>query len=328
VTPVFDSDGGCSGFATLMLDMTGAHLAFKELSDRERNLRSVLDGVHDYAIVSLAANGAVTSWNAGAQNIFGYTALEIMGVNFSVLYPAEDVRTGAPAAELLAATVSGSTQSEQTLVRKDGTPFLASGRLRALERDRGGEVRGFVNVLSDITERAAANLDLQRRADCDELTQLPNRRIFYENVRGAIVSIRRRSTDLFAVLFIDIDHFKRLNDALGHIIADRLLTEIARRLEHCVRAADTVARLGGDEFGVLIAGIRDISDAHDTAGRIEAEMRGPLTIEGKIIVFSVSIGIALGKPGYERPEDILHDADTAMYEAKRSGRGRSAVFRS
>jgi diguanylate cyclase (GGDEF)-like protein len=212
------------------------------------------------------------------------------------------------------------------LVRKDGTTFLASEAIRELAGGADGEPRGFVNVLHDISARAAADRDLYRRAHFDELTQLPNRRMFYERLQRAIALMKVRSSQPMAVLFADVDHFKSVNDEFGHIAADRILAAIARRLERCFRPEDIVARIGGDEFGILIDRLHHTADASEAAERIRLEMRKPVNVDGMDILLTVSVGIAIGSPRHDRPEDILRDADTAMYAAKTAGRARAALF--
>jgi diguanylate cyclase (GGDEF)-like protein len=183
-----------------------------------------------------------------------------------------------------------------------------------------------VHVAHDITARNRITQEIRRKASIDALTELPNRTAFLEHLNRALAAIKRRSSNLFAVLFIDLDHFKEVNDTFGHTVADRLLEITARRLERCARADDIVARLGGDEFAVLLNGINGISDASDAADRISAEMRNPAPIDARTVRATVSVGIALGSPRYNRAEDVLRDADAAMYVAKAGGRGRSRVY--
>jgi diguanylate cyclase (GGDEF)-like protein/PAS domain S-box-containing protein len=321
-----DAAGGLLGFTKLVRDFTSVYLAREKLSDSEQRLRLIFESVHDYAIFSIAVDGTVTSWNAGAQKVFGFTASEMMGRNYSALFSAADVVCGVPEKELHEAATNGFVNEERWLVRQDGSAFLASGILRQLQPGPVGELRGFVSVTHDVTERDAVAQDLRRRAQYDELTGLANRRRFYEHLQRAISSMKRRSPNRFAVLFIDVDKFKHVNDEFGHIIADKLLAATARRLEKCVRSEDIVARIGGDEFAILLNGINGVADANDAAHRIGMNMREPVTIDERDVQATVSIGIAMGNHRYDRPEDILRDADTAMYAAKTEGRARSVLF--
>ncbi|HZH29614.1 MAG TPA: EAL domain-containing protein [Pyrinomonadaceae bacterium] len=160
----------------------------------------------------------------------------------------------------------------------------------------------------------------------DTLTGLPNRLLFTDHLRLAIERTRRDANYAFAVLFLDADRFKNINDSLGHTYGDQLLTEIAERLRSCTRQLDTVARFGGDEFALLLDGIGEPEDAVRVAQKIQEELLVPFDLNGHEAFTSVSIGIALSGVGYNHPEDLLRDADTAMYRAKDSGKARHEVF--
>ena len=192
--------------------------------------------------------------------------------------------------------------------------------------DENGEITHAVVVSRDITERKQIEEQLFHRAFHDTLTNLPNRILFMEQLGGALNQAKWEENYLFAVLFIDLDRFKNINDSLGHMIGDQLLIKIARRLEICVRPQDTVARLGGDEFTILLDNIRDIDEAQQVAERIKNELAKPIDLQGHVIFTTASIGITANIRKYERPEDLLRDADIAMYEAKSEGKARHALF--
>ncbi|HEX8686580.1 MAG TPA: diguanylate cyclase, partial [Pyrinomonadaceae bacterium] len=160
----------------------------------------------------------------------------------------------------------------------------------------------------------------------DALTGLPNRTLLTNHLKLAVEHAKRRPGYLFAVLFLDLDRFKVVNDSLGHVAGDHLLVQLARRLEECIRGADTVARLGGDEFAILLSDIEDYSDAARVAERIHAELARPFHLGGQEVYTSASIGITLSATGYEDPESILRDADTVMYRAKANGKARHELF--
>ncbi len=183
-----------------------------------------------------------------------------------------------------------------------------------------------VAVISDISELKRSEERLVHNAFHDALTDLPNRALFFDRLTHAVDRAKRRRDYAFAVLFLDLDRFKVVNDSLGHRVGDQLLIGIARRLEACLRPGDTVARLGGDEFTVLLEDVKGVSDATRVAERIQSALRVPFVLGGHEAFTSASMGIALSTTGYAEPEDFLRDADLAMYRAKATGRARYEVF--
>jgi diguanylate cyclase (GGDEF)-like protein/PAS domain S-box-containing protein len=178
----------------------------------------------------------------------------------------------------------------------------------------------------DVTERRRAEEQLLHEAFHDSLTGLPNRALFIDHLKLAVNHCRRRPGYLFAVLFIDLDRFKVINDSLGHMVGDELLVTIARRLEICLREGDTIARLGGDEFTILLDGIKDYGDAQRVAERVQEVLEQPFGLAGRELFVTASVGIKYSGDGDEQPEDILRDADTAMYCAKALGKAQYQVF--
>lgn len=178
----------------------------------------------------------------------------------------------------------------------------------------------------DITQRRRAEEQLIHDAFHDSLTGLPNRALFLDHLQLAINHRRRRNGYLFAVLFIDLDRFKVVNDSLGHMVGDEFLIAIARRLEVCLRDGDTIARLGGDEFTILLDGIKDHSDAQRVAERVQEVLEQPFGLAGRELFITASVGIKYSGDGDEQPEDLLRDADTAMYSAKARGKAQYQVF--
>ena len=178
----------------------------------------------------------------------------------------------------------------------------------------------------EITERKAAEHQLVERAFHDSLTGLANRSLFMVHLARAHGRARRRPAEGFAVLMIDVDRFKVINDSLGHLAGDAFLTVLAGRLAECVREVDTVARLGGDEFAILLDGLNELKDATRWTERLLGALNTPFNIEGKEVFASLSIGITMMNEHYAHPEDLLRDADAAMYRAKTGGRGRYQVF--
>ena len=189
---------------------------------------------------------------------------------------------------------------------------------------RHGEVR--LLVARDITERKALEERLQYQVFHDPLTDLPNRVFFSDRLEHALVDSEQEEKSRVAVLFLDLDNFKYVNDSLGHDVGDRLLIAAARRLEGCVKPTDIVARLGGDEFTILLDGVADMGEAKRIAGRVIGAFEEPFDLAGQEVFAGASVGIAIGKKSPERPGDLLRRADLALYKAKRSGKARYEIF--
>jgi len=211
---------------------------------------------------------------------------------------------------------------------------LAERARAELERERAEQAERHVQELNRYIaeqERISRALEdtkehFRHAAFHDSLTGLPNRLMFSELLKVEIESAKHRPEYLFTVLFLDLDRFKNINDSLGHTHGDLLLVAFAQRLEGCLRPMDTLARFGGDEFAILLSNIDDPSDAIRVAERIQQELTAPFELDKNSAFTTASIGIALSSTGYERPEDILRDADTAMYRAKENGKARYEMF--
>jgi diguanylate cyclase (GGDEF)-like protein len=211
---------------------------------------------------------------------------------------------------------------------------LAERARAELEHERAEQAERHVQELNSYImeqERISRVLEetkehFRHAAFHDSLTGLPNRLMFAELLKAEIESAKHRHDHIFSVLFLDLDRFKNINDSLGHTHGDLLLVAFAQRLECCLRPTDSLARFGGDEFAILLSGIKDASDAIRVAERIQQELTVPFELDKNSAFTTTSIGIALSTTGYERPEDILRDADTAMYRAKENGKARYEMF--
>ncbi len=189
-----------------------------------------------------------------------------------------------------------------------------------------GALESFIGIFRDITSYKVSEDRLKHDALHDELTGLPNRSLFMDRLQHALHRAKRRSKYQFAVLFIDLDRFKNINDVMGHLVGDRVLVMVAERLLSFLRSADTVSRLGGDEFAVLLEDITYTQDAVFVSDRLQDLLSQPMVINGAELFTSASIGVALSSGRYDAPEEMLRDADTAMYKAKADGRARYELF--
>lgn len=227
----------------------------------------------------------------------------------------EIVRTGLPLVNV-----------EEKETKPDGSIRWVSTTKMPL-RNTEGRIIGTFGVSRDITQRKYFEEQLELHAFSDLLTQLPNRALFMNRIRHLFRGHEgSESARLFAVLYLDVDRFKSINDGFGHQVGDDLLKQIARRLERCVRANDTLARLGGDEFAALLEDIQSEVDATRVATKINEALTEPFVLSDVEVFATASIGIALSSSHYKQPEDMLRDADTAMYRAKSAGRSRHQVF--
>ncbi|MHB8437565.1 MAG: EAL domain-containing protein [Acidimicrobiales bacterium] len=276
-------------------------------------------------VCALGRGGEVTFLNPAACHMLGWKPTGEPAVSFHPSRRTEPLRVGlrapafllAPARRALA-TKSTVTSYDTRFERADGAFVNVAFTASPIVAE--GEPSGVVIVFRDISERKEFEEQLARHAFHDSLTGLPNRRLFLDHLDHAL-SRSTRSSETHAVLFIDVDRFKIINDSLGHHAGDHLLVAIAHRMKASLRPGDVLARFGGDEFTVLLEAVHGPEDAVGAAQRILDQLRSPVTLpDGHEVVATASIGIALTLPGMTR-DDLLHDADVAMYEIKSKGRG-------
>jgi diguanylate cyclase (GGDEF)-like protein/PAS domain S-box-containing protein len=282
--------------------------------------RLAMDSTADAIFLTDRATMRFVEVNATASSMFGYTREELLSMGPAELNGAsrDDLAAGFDA---LIGDSSGAVL-QVVLRRKDGTEFPVEVSRHARETADGWLI---VGVLRDVTERVAADERLQQLAHYDPLTGLPNRRLFYESLHKTLAFAA--SSDLqVAVMFLDVDHFKKVNDTLGHAVGDRLLAQIGDRLVGCIRSRDTVGRLGGDEFGLILAQEHDAYGAAAVAGKVRDAMRPPFELDGSQVSMTVSIGITMFPEDAEIPETLVKYADTAMYGAKQVGRDTYRFF--
>ncbi|WP_414577706.1 EAL domain-containing protein [Anabaena sp. CCY 9402-a] len=216
-------------------------------------------------------------------------------------------------------------QLEYRFQKPDGTVTWVFGQAVA-ESDIAGKITGYVGTITDISERKDAEAQLLYNALHDSLTNLPNRKLLMERLESAIKRTKRLENYHFAVLFLDMDRFKIINDSLGHLAGDQLLNIIAQKLKSKIRLMDLAARLGGDEFVILLERVENIEEAVMVAKRILAEFQTPLMLNGHEVFITTSIGIVLGTARYHQASDLLRDSDLAMYRAKAQGKSCYKIF--
>jgi diguanylate cyclase (GGDEF)-like protein/PAS domain S-box-containing protein len=320
---VRDAQGEVLHYEGALEDVTDHRRAEEALRASEERFRSLVQNASDLISI-LSADGTVTYESPSHQRVLGQEPEAHAGRSLLDLVHPEDRHVVAEALRQLLERPGEIVTFEHRLRHRDGS-------WRALESTASNllsqpAVAGVVLNSHDITDRKHAEEKLLHDALHDELTGLPNRALFMDRLRQSMERSRREPERLTAVLFLDLDRFKIVNDSLGHLVGDDLLIQIAGSLSAALRPSDTIARVGGDEFAILLEGGRDVSDAVRVADRIHERLAAPINLGGHEIFATSSIGIAVHTPEYERPEDLLRDADTAMYRAKSSGRACHVVF--
>jgi diguanylate cyclase (GGDEF)-like protein/PAS domain S-box-containing protein len=299
------------------------------LREAAQHALAILDNLLD-GVVTFSEQGLIESFNKAATQIFGYTAAEAIGRTAAMLMPNELATQHD--ARLLHQENNGSSfvigQSVETVgQRKDASVFPIS--LSVSKVERAGELI-FVAVIRDITQQRHAKEEIQRLAFYDPLTQLPNRRLLQDRLDQALIT-STRTAQQGALMFLDLDHFKQLNDTMGHDLGDELLKQVATRLKSCVREGDTVARLGGDEFVILLEGLSPAShesaaQAETIAGKVLSALGQSYQLRGHPFESTPSIGIVLFPGEDDNTEGLLKKADVAMYQAKSAGRNTARFF--
>ncbi len=305
-----------------MSDFTERKLAEDALRESEERYRDLIENANDL-IYTTDLVGNFTSLNKAGEKLLGYSQTEALKKNYFSIVPPEHHKT---IEKMLRRQLDGTprTDIEVDFINADNDrlTFEISSRLIY----QNAEPVAIQGIARNISERKWAEAQLRHNALHDALTGLPNRALLLNQLRQAIARKRRNPDFQFAVLFLDIDRFKVINDSLGHLIGDKLLCGIADTLKDCVRTVDTVSRLGGDEFVLLLEDIKSISDAIVVAERILQSLSNPFLIDGNDIFTSTSIGITFSETGYTLPEELLRDADTAMYRAKSLGKDCYQIF--
>jgi diguanylate cyclase (GGDEF)-like protein/PAS domain S-box-containing protein len=315
----------------------GATLLWHDVTEHTRAENALKRTAERLALAAEGANDGLWEWDLRTQEFYfsgRWRAMIGLPASAGVGRPeewlgrvhADDV---APLKEALKAHVSGSTEyfeHEHRIRHEDGSyrRYLCRG---VAVHGAGGRPVRVAGSLTDTTDRAVVQERLHTAGFVDPLTGLRNRADFVEGLGRRLEEFKqRRGTGRFAVLYLDLDRFKVVNDSLGHLVGDELLIAVSRRLESCLREADSLARLGGDEFAILLNTVGDEQQANAIAFRIQEALSAPLLVGGREVFTSASIGIAFGQAQYSNPDEIMRDADTAMYHAKAHGKARHELF--
>jgi diguanylate cyclase (GGDEF)-like protein/PAS domain S-box-containing protein len=313
--------------------LDGRQRVTQHLYESHRELQTAFDR---FLIASGGKNDGVWDWDVtqGAvdyspqwKQMLGYADGDIGSSPddwFDLVHPEDRDRLRSMVEASLAGSITP-LEHRYRIRHKDGSYRWMLTRGEVI-RDDQGIVRRIVGRQTDITDEEGAGEEIRTASLHDPLTRLPNRTVLMDRLRHAFARAQRDPGRPFALLFFDLDRFKNVNDSLGHLTGDKLLRAIGERVQRACRPSDTVARFGGDEFLIIVENISDVRGATAAAERIQEEFRVPFDLEGLEVFASISIGIAVWNPNYTSAEDLLRDADTAMYRAKAMGRNSFAVF--
>lgn len=313
----------------------GVVITMRDITQRKRSEEALRESEERYALAERGANDGLWDWNLRTGRVYFSPRWKAMigaaeqdvGTTpeewFGRVHP-DDLEQLKMDIDLHVTGHTPHLETEHRIRHRDGLYRWVLTRGLAV-RDGTGRAYRLAGSQTDITARKAVEEQLLHDAFHDPLTGLPNRALFMDRL-GHAIRRGRRSDSQSAVLFLDLDRFKVVNDSLGHVRGDQLLVAIARRLEECVRPGDTVARIGGDEFVVLLDEVPSVEESELIAGRIQESLSVPFQLGGQEVYTTASIGIAISSTGHERAEDLLRDADTAMYDAKSQGKATHRVF--
>jgi diguanylate cyclase (GGDEF)-like protein/PAS domain S-box-containing protein len=313
ITPVTQGVGSAADthFIAIKQDITERKKAEEEL----QRLAAIVEFSED-AIISKNMDGVITSWNRGAEKMYGYTEGEVVGRDLSFLLPPE---RQAEIQAIMERVLSGQPVEclETQRLTKTGSVLDVSLSV-SLIKDAGGHIAGASAIARDITQRKAAEKQVQFLAYYDALTGLSNRTLLQDRLTKALASARRQKGKV-ALLFLDLDEFKTINDSLGHSVGDLVLKEVAERLKKWAREQDTVARVGGDEFLIVLTALKEAADAAVAAERLMNTMTAEFVVQGHSLCISCSVGISIFPEHGANCETLIKDADAAMYYAKENG---------
>jgi diguanylate cyclase (GGDEF)-like protein/PAS domain S-box-containing protein len=308
----------------------------RDITSRKRAVEALRESEERYSLAARGVNDGLWDWNlkTGAiylssrwKEMFGFKEGEI-GSNFEdwlgLISPEDQERFNLDLSNHLAGLTPFFQNESRVRTAKSGLLWMLTRGVAVCDSD--GVAYRIAGSQSDVTERKLAEQQLLHDAFHDALTGLPNRSLFLDRLERTMERSRRNEHIAYSVLFLDLDRFKVINDSLGHQQGDHLLVEFAERLDRSLRSTDTLARLGGDEFVILLEEMGNPNDTGLVADRILEELKQPFDLDGQTVYVTCSIGIVTGSIEYMRPEEILRDADIAMYRAKADGKARHAHF--
>jgi len=312
-------------FITRMADLTAITIERKQAADELRIAATTFQS-HD-AVVITDVNGTIERVNQAYTDITGYSAEDVLGKNSRVLSSGRHSK-GFFVAMFASLAEKGKWEGEIWNRRKSGESYPERMIITAVYD--GPKITHYVGIFSDISDKKANEEEIQKLAFYDPLTELPNRRLLLDRLEQAVMSAKRHK-HFGALIYMDLDRFKSLNDTLGHQVGDELLIQVAQRIQDIIRTEDTACRLGGDEFVVLISRAETvlsnvIEQAAFVAEKIRDKINQPFELSGGKQNFSTSIGVSVFPDLVARPEEILEQADTAMYRSKKMGRNRVSFF--
>jgi len=311
-------DGRPTRYLETNADITERVQAERALRQSQQDFRLLVEASTDYAIMMLDTQGRVQSWNSGAERMLGIGPDAALGRPAVELFTTEDRSLGAPMREMDEARSEGRAEDAHWYLRRDGTRFWATGVVTPL-RNEDGSLRGYVKIMRDQTAQRLAEEQTQFLANHDALTGLPNRISFSNQLHQSIAQAQRNGVPI-AVLLLDLDRFKYVNDTFGHHHGDLLLKEVALRLMSSLRETDFAARLGGDEFVVIQSDVSQPQAAETLARKLVDALGRSYQLDGHEIMSGTSIGIAMYPQDAKNSVELLKRADLALYRAKNAGR--------